>query len=177
MRMDEVFDNPLHLTRNKQEELTLAPYLNSIEVYDSVDFKSDIRFFLFKHQNFWEVHFGDKETDYSPEILGKYKGADASRIIATAIKLITEKFHQKRTPIRIFGPTEKTTRLYLKIAEKFLPDNARIDEVKNFRGIDGDVYPLAIVIRQSNGTFNPKTFYEHAPLPYRDWETDRKSVV
>ncbi len=152
--LNEIFDNPEHVNRNRELEKDLS--LPSIEVWDS----KSAKFVLFKYNNAWEIHILNPDTN-DGQMTNIFKGAGASKVIATAIYLIKNKLDDKNTPFRIYGDTEKKTNIWLNVIKKQFPSGLIFKEIKPIIGVDGAIYPIGYLINKDRRTLKLEnlTFY------------------
>jgi hypothetical protein len=118
VELNEIFDSTLPLTRHKSLENDIKskyyPHtLTNVEAYHTEHKKNPYVFIRFKHKGAWEVRCSraDENSTTGLEPLNKHKGADASHLVGTAIKLYKEKLDRDQ-PIRYVGDNQNLNRLY-----------------------------------------------------------------
>jgi hypothetical protein len=129
----EVFDNPLdlHYDHTRSEEFKeKLPGVSSVFVYRATLSGQRLEFSLFRFRQAWEVHFNNASQDYQHGVVGVFKGAAMSQIIATVIHLYETKV-AKGNPIRYYGPTPEFQRLY-DLAFKHLNKTRFADKLMRF---------------------------------------------
>jgi hypothetical protein len=156
--LPEVFDKPLVYVRNKDEE---SDYRKSFyefgiryfEIYTAKLGSDDINFYLFMNKDRqYEIHFSNSANDHEISSIDRYKNNQLTRIIATGLKIASEKIQKKTTPFLIYGDTKRKTDIYVRAIKSKIP-NAVVTEVGQVRGIDGDIYPYGIVVKQDTRSF------------------------
>ena len=172
----EVFDSPVKLTYNKEAtkeledvNLQLNKVLSVISVYSGIVGDQEYFFYVFRFKGAWEVHFSNSTANLKKGILGIFKGANVSQLIATILSLYSISFDKGRT-LRFYSDNPKMNRLFELSMEYFLkkhPTNITIDTVVNFINPYGESV-RAIEIKHKSTGFSAKTLKEHVSREQND---------
>jgi hypothetical protein len=156
--ISEAFDKPLAYVRDNEQESELKTILPAkvryFEIYKATLGSDIIRFYLFLvNGDHYELHFLNSANEFEPMgILKIYAKNELTRIIATAIDIVTTKLKNKTTPVLVYGSDERKTDLFKKAIQSKLKNGIQIKDVKSVKGLDGTVYPSGFYVKQDTRT-------------------------
>jgi hypothetical protein len=158
MAIQEAFDSPLTYFRNKAEERVYSKAfyeagIRYFEIYTASLGSDEINFYLFLNEKRqYEIHFSNSANQHQIVPLDRYRNNQLTRIIATGLKIASEKIIAKTTPFLIYGDTKRKTDLYLRAIRSKIP-NIVVQEMSDVKGIDGFIYPHGAIVSQDTRSF------------------------
>jgi hypothetical protein len=156
MKLNEAFDQPFKLSKPNTEISGLLQekleYMGceDISIYKVVDItKTNVYILSYVYDEAIETHIVNENLLMGGQNKSNpFKRSEFSRLIATSIMVTTKKVKDHNLPIRFWSDDIRKTNIYIKAISRF--KDVEIEEVKNYKTINGDTRTVNIVKKKVN---------------------------
>ncbi len=156
MKLTEAFDQPFKLSKPNTEISGLLQEklehmgCEDISIYKVVDItKTNVYILSYVYDEAIETHIVNEDLLMGGKNKSDlFKRSEFSRLIATSIMVTSKKVKDHNLPIRFWADDIRKTNIYIKAISRF--KDVEIEEVKNYKTINGDRRTVNIVKKKVN---------------------------